>query len=318
MHQGLWRHSASLLLLTVGLSGAQSANADSFPAHAITIMTGFTAGGSYDLMARKIAEGMQQRLGQPVVVISRPGAGGIVMSQALGNVRPDGYTLGFTTSLNVVLDAQAGLVPFKADRVQPLASVARFQSVLVAATDRPYKTFPELIGYARRQGYAHFGKQALVDELVVRGVMDVEKVEFNLVSYKGGIDVRVAAMTGQIDVGYVGAGYKAEVDSGKLAILATTAPDRIKSYPNVPTLTELGYPVSEESVALFMLPRGTPEPIANKLQQVIKDVAQTPEFKAFLENNLTLVAEAHTGDKLQALLDSQAEQWKQLLARTKK
>tara|TARA_R110001599_G_scaffold261880_1_gene462278 strand:+ start:37 stop:960 length:924 start_codon:yes stop_codon:yes gene_type:complete len=307
-----------MLLLAVATSSAQPARADAFPARAITIMTGFSPGGSYDLMARKLADGMQQRLGQPVLVTSRPGAGGIVMSQTLGNARPDGYTIGFTTSLNIVLDAQAGIVPFKADSVQPLASVARFQSVLVAGKDRPYKSFPELIGFTRKQGYAHFGKQALVDELVMRGVMDVDNVEFNLVSYKGGIAVRMAAMTGEVDLGYVGAGYKPDVDGGKLEILATTAPDRIKAFPAVPTLVELGYPISEESVALFMVPRGTPEPIARKLQQVIKEVAQTPEFKAFLENNLTLVAEVHSGDSLQTLLDSQTAQWRKILAQTKK
>ncbi|WP_296558110.1 tripartite tricarboxylate transporter substrate binding protein [Pigmentiphaga sp.] len=308
----------STLFLCGCLLAPALARAEPWPARPITITVGFSAGGSYDAMARKIAEGLQESLGQPVVVASKPGAGGIVMTQALARARPDGYQVGFTTSLNLTLDAHAGVVPFNAAGVEALASVARFQSVIVAGAEQPYDDMPGLIAYTRKKGFTQFGKQALVDELVIRGVMDSEHVEFNFIPYKGGVDVRLAAMQRQIDFGYVGAGYKPDVDAGRLKILATTAPDRLPAFPQVRTLKELGYPVSEESVALFLVPAGTPGDIKARLSDAIVKVAATPEFRSFLAQTLLLVPEARIGAGLKASLDAQEAQWTRLLAANRK
>lgn len=306
------------LLLCVGSIAPASAQSETFPSRPITILTGFPAGGSYDAMARKLADDVKKRLNQPVVVTSRPGAGGLVMVQALGAQPADGYTIGFTTSLNMTLDVHSGLVPFKAESVQPVISVARFQSVLIAGASKPYNSFAELVEHGRKRGYVQYGRQALVDELMVRGIVDVSKVEFNLIPYKGGTEVRLAAMSDQIDVGYVGAGYKPDVDARKLKLLATTAPDRIAEYPDVPTLKELGYPVSEESVALFLLPTGTPEAVRKTLESALRAAAEKPDFKVFLEKTLTLKPEVRSGNDLQTLLDSQSAQWKGLLEQKRK
>lgn len=307
----LWFMLGSSLLPSAG------AQAEAWPARAVIINVGHAAGGSYDAMARKIAADLQRELGQPVVVNARPGAGGIVMLQAIGNSKPDGYQIGFSTSLNMTLDVQAGVVPFKAETVEPLVSVARVQSVLVAGGKQPFSDMAGLIAYTKKKGYAQFGKQALVDELVVRGVMNAEKVQFDFIPYKGGAEVQLAAMQGQVDFGYVGGGYKAKVDAGDLKILATTDYNRLAAFPQVPTLKELGYPISEESVGLFVVPAGTPDDIKEKLVTAITKIANKPEFKSFLADSLFLVPETKRGAALKALLKAQEEQWSRLLATTR-
>lgn len=306
-----------LLCLFASLQSCAWAQTDAWPTHPITINVGHAGGGSYDIMARKIAEGLTSELGQPVIVQTRSGAGGIVMVQAIGRSKPDGYQIGLSTSLNMTLDAQAGVVPFKADSVEPLVSVGRFQSVLVAGSKQPFSDMAGLIAYTKNKGYAQFGHQALVDELVVRNVMKAEKVQFDLIPYKGGIEVRLAAMQGQINFGYVGAGYKANVDSGDLKILATTDANRLAAFPQVPTLKELGYPISEESVGLFVVPAGTPDQVKDRLATAITRVVSKPEFKSFLADTLFLVPETKRGAELKASLKAQEEQWAKLLATTR-
>jgi tripartite-type tricarboxylate transporter receptor subunit TctC len=290
-----------------------SADAD-WPQREVTINVGHAGGGSYDAMARKIAEALTADLGQPFIVVSRPGAGGIVMQQAIGRSRPDGYQIGFATSLNLTLDAQAGVTPFDARTVEPLASVARVQSVLMTNSKQPFDDIAGLAKFAAAKGYALFGKQALVDELVGRAMMKADKVQYDFVSYKGGSEVRLALLSGQIDFGYVGGGYKGDVDSGALKILATTDARRLAAYPKVPTLRELGYPISEESVGLFVVPAGMPEPLKQKLALAIAKAAAKPEVRAFIADTLLMVPEVKYGDELKAQIKAQEALWAGLLA----
>lgn len=308
--------SITALLLVCGglLSSASWSQEKGWPTRAVTVNVGHAAGGSYDAMARRIANDVGELLGQPMVVVARPGAGGVVMAQAIGRAKPDGYQIGFSTSLNVTLDAQAGVVPFDAKTVEPLVSVARVQSVLVASAKQPFSDMAGLIAHTKQRGFTQFAKQALVDELVVRSIMKAEGVQFDFIPYKGGSEIRLALAQGQIDFGYIGGGYKADVDAGTIKLLATTDSSRLPAFPKVPTLKELGYPISEESVGLFIVPAGTPQPIKDKLISAIVKVANTPEFKAFLAEALFMVPDTKTGSELKTLLKAQEDQWARLLS----
>lgn len=289
------------------------AQEEGWPTRAVTVNVGHAAGGSYDAMARRIANDVGVLLGQPMVVVARPGAGGVVMAQGIGRAKPDGYQIGFSTSLNVTLDAQAGVVPFDTRTVEPLVSVARVQSVLVASAKHPFNDMAGLIAYTKQKGFAQFAKQALVDELVMRSIMKAEGVQFDFIPYKGGSEIRLALTQGQIDFGYLGGGYKGDVDAGTIKLLATTDAHRLPAFPKVPTLKELGYPISEVSVGLFIVPAGTPQPIKDKLAAAIVKVASTPAFKAFLTDALFMVPDIKTGPELKTMLKAQEDQWARLL-----
>lgn len=310
----------AILALVCGgvLPTLASAQEKAWPTRTVTINVGHAAGGSYDAMARRLAQDVGEILGQPVVVVARPGAGGVVMAQAIGHAKPDGYQIGFSTSQNVALDAQADIVPFDAKTVEPLISVARVQSVLVTSSKQPFNDMAGLIEYTKKKGYAQFAQQALVDEFVVKSVMETEGVQFDFIPYKGGAEIRFAVIQGQTDFGYVGGGYKADVDNGLLKILATTDPNPLPFFPEVPTLKQLGYPVTEESVGLFIVPAGTPDSIKEKLTSAIEKAANTPEFKAFLSDTLYMVPGTKRGEELKALLSEQEKQWARLLAESSK
>jgi tripartite-type tricarboxylate transporter receptor subunit TctC len=277
--------SASLLLLCPALARALD-----YPARTVTIIVPFPPGGSTDLQGRLIAKGLSERLGKPVIVENRAGAGGDVGSGIAARAAADGYTLlmaGSTLVMEQVLQANLG---FDAEHdLVPVALIAEGPLILVASPSLGVKNVSELLTLARQHpgqlGYASFGSGShshFAGELLKASA----GVDLLHVPYKGGAPALLAVMGGQVAAGIVTPLTAMEsIRAGKVLALAVTGSRRLPSLPSVPTLAESGVSgFNLEMWSAIFVPANTPQEIIARLSKEVVAVVQSVEVARFIEN----------------------------------
>lgn len=282
--------------LWAGLAGALCCAAaspvfasDDYPSKPITIILASSPGGAGDQLARLAGEGIQKALGQPVAVISRPGAGGSIGVESVVRAPADGYTFVVTASGNVAINPYVYKLSY--DPLQDLAQVtilADLPFVLVANKSFPAKDYKDFVVYAKRRpnevrmGNAGAGTYQHLTQLMFAKAAGVE---LNIVPYKGSVPATTDLIGGHIETIIDNVVVqKPFLDAGKLTPLLTTSPTRIASLPNIPTAQELGLPLT--AVAWFGLaaPKGTPDRIIHRVQAAIAAAFERPEVKNQLSN----------------------------------
>jgi tripartite-type tricarboxylate transporter receptor subunit TctC len=260
---------------------ACSAAAQQFPAKTVRFVSGVTPGSASDTMARILAEKLQQKWGQPVIVENRLGAGGLVGAKYVAQSEPDGhlimmYASAFTVSPLLQPDVM------KTDELQPVASVATIPTVLVVQPEK-YKTIKEFVGAAK----ANPGKLVCTDAGIGSAThMAFERFRFSAgieqvinVHTKGVGEALTEVIAGRADC-YFALVFQAKkiVDSGKLIALATSSPKRSNLMPDIPTTEELGYPNSAYNFWVgALVPSKTPRAIVDKLNADITALVESPE-----------------------------------------
>jgi tripartite-type tricarboxylate transporter receptor subunit TctC len=274
-----------LLLLALGLcgpAGAQSVETTSFPTRALRMLVPFPPGGSNDILGRFLAQRLNERLGQPVVVENRAGADGIIGTDLVARGEPDGYTM-LIVSTTYTMNPAIHKLPY--DPVKSLAPVALIASggnVIAVAPNLPANNIRELIALAKTKsghlryassgigGFNHFGGELFN---LLAGVT------LEHVPYKGGGPAMVDVMGGQVEV-LIGTLIQAlpHIRSGKLKALGVGSAKRSPLLPEVPTISEAGVPGYDGSIWWGVLVRaGTPAPIVMKLNAEINAVLRDPE-----------------------------------------
>jgi len=264
-------------------AAAPLALAQDYPNRPVRLVIPFPPGGTTDALGRVFAQALQERIGQPVVVDNRPGAGSQIGVDAVAKSSPDGYTLllGPSDGLSIqpVLKKRIPYDPLK--DFTPLALIARSPMVFAGSMKLPAKTLPEMVAYAKsnpgavRFGSAGFGSiQHLTMELL-RVSTGIDLVH---VPYKGGGPALNDLIAGQIDLVAPGAvGIVPRAEAGQMRILAQTGPVRHALVPNVPTTTELGMPeVLVVSWFGVLGPAGVQQPIVDRLVREIAAVLDQP------------------------------------------
>jgi tripartite-type tricarboxylate transporter receptor subunit TctC len=271
--------------MLVGATADRSAAAqDSFPNRPITIVVAFAAGGTSDIVARLIAQKISGYTGTPVVVEDIPGAACMTGTERVAHATPDGYTLylasstPFATNPNFYHHLRYSLADF-----EPITLVARVPLAFDVKGDFPASTVSEFVAYARKQPngvtIATPGRGS-VGEIIngmARGILDIKITD---VPYAGSTPAVVDLMKGVVDSYFDAISstlplYKA----GTFKILAVTGRQRSPGAPNVPTLLELGYKdFMLENVYSFLAPKGTPRPIIDKLNGLIRRAMAEPAF----------------------------------------
>jgi tripartite-type tricarboxylate transporter receptor subunit TctC len=217
-----------------------------YPDRPIRLIVGFAPGGPNDVMARIFGQQLSQNLGQPVVVENKPGAGGVIGSDAVAKAAPDGYTLLFASAPLVMAPALQAKMPFDtaADLV-PVTKVAESPMVLMVPAASRFKTAKELIEFARSQpGKVNYGSGGIgsTPHLTTEMLAVLTGAKFTHIPYKGGGESIKALMAGEIDVlidSVTSTG--GALQSGRVRALAVSAPKRLAKLPAVPTFAELGY-----------------------------------------------------------------------------
>lgn len=269
---------APLVGVFLGALGLPAQAQDAYPDKPVRIVVGFAPGGTNDIVARTIASKLQERFKQSFVVENRPGAASAVGNDLVAKSRPDGYTLLVSSSggltVNPVLMPNLAYQPEK--DFDPIALVGTFPLVVTVNASHPASTLAGLIeaGKKAKEGKLDHGVASTSFQLVAETLAGATGMAFNHVSYRGSGPVVNGLLTGEIQVGLLdSAAVVAQVKGGKLKALAVTTAARSSALPDVPTVNEAGFRGYEAPIwTAFMAPRGTPEPVLQKLRGAMREM----------------------------------------------
>lgn len=275
--------SAGIAALTLTAVGFAASAQSSFPTQPITMIVPFAPGADTDNSARLIARGMEERLGQPVVVINRTGAGGQIGFAEGAAAAPDGYTITVATPSIVTGPYLSSAVRVRVlDDFEPVALPAGTPLALITRADRPWSTVQEFLDHAAANpGGILYGNpgEGSFSHLLPLGIESATGVEFTHVAYQGGGPALVAALGGEVDAAAVGIGGALEhVRAGTLQVLAFATRERYAAFPDTPTFHELGHDVETVTWWGYLVPKGTPQDRIDLLAEAIHHAAQAPEF----------------------------------------
>lgn len=300
--------------LAIGLNAAQAA----FPDKPVKLVVPFAPGGGADLIARTLAVGMSQELGQSVIVENKPGAGTIIGSEMVAKSAPDGYTLLVSSIAHSVNPSLMEKLPYATEKAfTPVSMVVRSPNVLVVRASSPYKTVKDIIAAAKAKPnqltYASPGN-GTSSHLAAALFADLAKLQIQHITYKGSSPALTDLLGGQTDILFGTSGSVGSfIDSGKLRALAVTSATRSSAYPNVPTMAEAGVAgyVSEGWYGLHA-PAGTPTAIIEQLNAATRKAAQSDFFKSKLVHE-GMVAQTGTPTEYEAFVRAEIARWSKLV-----
>jgi tripartite-type tricarboxylate transporter receptor subunit TctC len=257
-----------------------------FPDRPVKILVGFRAGGSVDTMARLLAKKAETILGQPVVVVNKPGGGGAIAAKETLRSKPDGYTLCFSVALTYAAWPYMTKVKYTEDDFTYISAVGKFQEAFVSLPDKGWNDWKGLVAYAKTKGPVNVAVMTPYDKQVLRYIAKKEGVQFNMVPTKGGAAIMTQVLGNHVDFGFSGGIHFQYVKAGKMIVLAGHGQERLIGTPDVPTLKELGYDVVLENYNIVAGPKGIPADVTQKLGKAFSQAVQSPEYQDLMENKL--------------------------------
>jgi len=277
--------SVAILMAMTALAAAQN-----YPDHLIRLIHGFPPGGNVDVIARIMAEEMSKGLGQTIIIETKPGVVGSLAAETVIRSPADGYTLLFLPSAHTVTAAIYKSIKYNAvDDFAWISTVSFYPFVLCVPKDSKFQTLGDLLQFARanpeRLTYGSTGVGS-IHHMTVALLADITKTKYVNVPYRGEGQIITGMLGGDIDFGMatitVAAPY---LRSGAVRALGVTSKNRWKGLPDVPTLEEAGVPDYEViSWSGFAAPRGTPQPIIDRLNAEIQRSIKVPSVKERLAN----------------------------------
>ena len=286
-------------MLFVALAALCTAGAaQDYPAHPISMVVPFPPGGVADIVGRPLASVMQKSLKQPVVVVNRTGAGGVVGMASVAKAPADGYTIlmGLSSiSIFPVSDRINGTTPqYELKDFAPIALVTADPTVLVVRADGPYKTVKEFVEAAKaRPGKINYSSSGVYGTLHVAMEIFANAAGIKLfhVPYQGGGPAVTALLAGQVEASAQGpAAVVGQIKGGKMRALASWGTERLKLLPDIPTFKELGYDAEFYIWSGVFVPAATPAPIVTRLRAAVREAANSEEFKTAMEKVQTPIA----------------------------
>jgi tripartite-type tricarboxylate transporter receptor subunit TctC len=272
--------TAAVMLMTCGIAYAQAP----FPARPVHIFVPYTAGGAVDILSRTLGDALSRQWGQPVVIENRPGAGGVVASQALVVAPPDGYTLIVVASghpTNAFLYAKLPYDTFK--DFTPISQLASSPNILLVRADSPFKTLGDMIAQAKaKPGTLSFGHSGTGTSTHLAGELlkNLAKVDIAPISYKGGLPAINDLLGGQIPMSINnGPESVGQLEAGTVRALAVTTATRASFLPNVPSMAETVPGYDTEVWWGVLGPAGMPPDVVAKLSHDFVAALNTEQVK---------------------------------------
>ena len=311
----------ALALSVLAAPGLRPAAAQGgFPNRPLTWVVPFTAAGVTDSTSRLVSRKLAQRLGQPIVIENRPGAGGTLGTEYVSRAAPDGYTILYGT--NAAMAAAPALfrrLPYDPLRsFVPVQALFESSNVLVGNPNRPYRDLPGLVAFAKahpgRVNLAHAGVGTSTHLTAVL-LETVAGIEMTHVAYTGAAAALTDVMAGNVDLlfDYV-VSSREHIAAGRLRALAVTSQGRIPALGTVPTVGEQGFPqiVSSNWSGLFV-PAGTPPEVVARLRAEAAAVMRDPEVVAYGEGNGSRPAQELTGEAFGRFLEREISRWGEIV-----
>ncbi len=304
------------LALACALAGA--AFAQDYPTKPIRLVVPFPPGGGADIIARNIVEPLGRRLGQPVIVDNRGGAGGTLGADLVAHAAPDGYTLLYTTPGQQMVNPHL-MAKLPYDAANDLTAVSQLSLgtyVLVVHKDVPAKSVAELVAYAK----AHPGKVNFASSGIGAGshlgaelLKSMAGIQIVHVPYKGSGPAVADVIGGRVQMALDSISvYMPHIKSGALRALGVSSLARNPSLPDTPPIAD-AVPGFEAAVVNYIsAPAGTPKPVIERLSKEINAVLKLPEVQAKFHANGT-IPRGSSPEQMQALIKSESAKWKKVI-----
>jgi tripartite-type tricarboxylate transporter receptor subunit TctC len=260
-----------------------------WPDHPIRFVVGFGPGGANDLIARFAAEGVGKQLHQTIVVENRPGAGAVIGTAFVAHSAPDGYTFLVGAASTITNSLLLKDLPYKDADLVPVGMIAVAPSTIIVNPSVPASNMKEFIAWAKAQnGKATFSTagNGSTPEFVAEMIKEAAGVSFTIVPYRSGGDSVNAVLGNSVSAtSEASIVVIPKIKAGLLKAIATTYEKRISIYPSIPTTVEQGYPtVQIGHWAGLYAPRGTPEPVIERMNAALQEALKMPEVKDKLIN----------------------------------
>lgn len=301
---------------TVGMlfSVNAQANVDNYPDRAIRLIVGYAAGGATDVIARVVAEKLGNELKQTIIVDNRPGANSNLGATAVAKAAPDGYTLYMYTIANTInntLYSDLGYDP--ANDFAPVGLIAKIPNVLVVNPSLPVNNVAEYVEFAKnaKEGIT-FASSGSGSSIHMSGEMFKMTTQLNMlhVPYRGSAPAVTDLIGGQVQSMFDNApSSMPHIKAGKLRPLAVTSAERFPQLPDVPTMSEAGYPGFEvQSWFGVAAPAGTAEPVVAKLNQALNKALEDASLQQRL-NDMMATPASGTPEDMREFVNQEIENW---------
>jgi len=292
---------------------ARVASAQSYPTMPVRLIVPFPAGSTSDLLARPVAQRLQERLGQPFILENRPGAGGMVGAEAVVRASPDGHTLLLVAGAHTINATLYDKLGFNFIRdIAPIAGISRDTAIMSVNPSLPAKTVPEFIAYAKANpGKLNMASSGVGSPGHVFGELFkmMTSVDMVHVPYRGSPAAFADLIGGQVHVMFeTSLSSTPHVRAGTIRGLAVTAAVRSQSLPDLPTVSEFVPEYEASAVWGLGAPRNTPTEIIDKLNMEINAALADPTFKARL-TDMGIRVLAGSPAEFGTLLTEETEKW---------
>ena len=280
-----------LLCLAVGIFAGTAAMAEDFPNKPIRIVTWSSVGGGGDVLARQLQAPLIEAAGVAVNVVNKPGGSGAVAMEYLSSQAADGYTVLVGTASGVITPHTTGsnfsLADFK--------GVIRLQmdpEVLMVRSDSPWNNVSDVIADAKANaGSVKWGGAFLgsLDSVLAYQIAAASETEFSYVPFEGGGDAMTALLGGHVPV-LIGSPSEvaAQVEAGKIRLIAVATPERLEGLPDLPTLREEGLDLTAVLWRGVVAPKDTPDAMVEKLHGFLKEASQSGSFMKYMTDGKIL------------------------------
>jgi len=314
---------AAAIFLFGGFLAATSASADNYPSRPIRLLHGFAAGGAADTLSRIIADGLSKKLGQPIIVEAKPGAGGNIAADAIAKAAPDGYTIGLVTGAHAISAATYKSLAYQpAESFEMISTLVYYALVIAVRSDYPAKSLGELVAMAKQKpGALSFGSVGFGSTHHLAGELlnAAASVEIVHVPYRGDSQSVTALLGGEVPV-IVGTPVllAPQIQAGAIRGLAVTSPTRTALLADVPTVQEAGikgYDV--RTWAGLLAPKGTPPAIMAALNAATLDSLREPDLKQRLETAVGGEVRGSSPEEMKALIETEISKWTGVVERAK-
>jgi tripartite-type tricarboxylate transporter receptor subunit TctC len=307
-----------LVAITVGLvlAGAAGAAAQDYPTRPVTIVVPYTPGGSTEIMSRLVGAKLEEKLGKPVLIEMKPGAGTVIGASAVAKSVPDGYTLLMATptpmAINVAIYKNLPYDP-RTDLV-PLAMVAQAPFFLLVNPSLPVTSVKELIAFAKSNpGQLSYGSGGVgaPHHLYAELLKSMTGIQMTHVPYKGSLPALNDVVAGHIQLMFCDIPPAAGmVQAGKVRAIGVSTTARLTAFPQIPSIDEAGVP-GFDVAGWFMItaPAETPRPVVDKLHAALKTILDAPEMKEQIAKLSLLPMETPPVEDMRGFVKSEVVRW---------
>jgi tripartite-type tricarboxylate transporter receptor subunit TctC len=269
------------------VAAAPVTHAATFPDKPITMYVAFAAGGTTDITARALAQGMEKILGVPVAVENKGGGGATVANGLLASKKPDGYSLLATSTGSITVRPLLMKLAYTATSFRVLMQYTLYVGSLTVRTDAPWKNIDEFIDYARKNPgmtYSSSGPHTQ-QQVAVESFAMCKNLKFKHVPTKGGSTANTALLGGHVDFVAGSGSHLPLVEQGSFReLLIFHRDERDPKSPTVPIMKDIGCPPTNPANGMIIVaPAGLPDAVAARINDALRQTAQSPEFRQLLE-----------------------------------